>query len=173
MLAVASMGTLGSPARASCAGLPPLARAVRDAPVVFVGTVVDLTNADRWATVEVTDVWKGDVAASVEVRGGQADPPGPMNVVSSVDRSYREDKTYLFVLDSGTGEGFLDNACTATTVYEEEMERLRPANAAPPEAASAASPPEAGGGFPWWTVGVLALVVVVGVVAAAVRRRRG
>jgi hypothetical protein len=54
---------------ASCATIPQLATALSDAPAVFVGTVTFVDHAGRVANVHVDDVWKGRVAAAVQVVG--------------------------------------------------------------------------------------------------------
>lgn len=129
-----------APAIASCAPAPPIRSAVRDAEAAFVGTVVELENLRRWATVEVGEVWKGDVAPLVEVRGGPADPKGETTVVTSVDRHFREGVPYLFVPFRGNGEVFRDNACTVTSRYRPEMARFRPTPAAVPSASADVEP---------------------------------
>lgn len=121
-----------SPARASCGLVPPLDEAIENAPAAFVGTIVDLENLRRWATVEVSDVWKGEVDPLVEVRGGPADPKGGGSVVTSVDRHFRLGVTYLFVPHRGQGDIFRDNACSATTGYDDELLSFRPGGAADP-----------------------------------------
>lgn len=145
-----------APAVALCAAAPPLGRAIEDAETVFVGTVEELSNDDRWAVVSVSDVWKGDVAAEVQVRGGPEDPPGPMQVASSVDRTFAEGETYLFLPQADGGGVFLDDSCTATTRYRDEHEKLRPAGAYVPPAAPA--PPESAS-FPWLPVAAVAAAV--------------
>ena len=120
---------IDSPAAASCGVVPPMDEAISEAPAAFVGTVVDLENLRRWATVEVADVWKGEVDPLVEVRGGPADPEGGGTVVTSVDRHMRLGTTYLFVPHRGEGAIFRDNACSATTRYDAELLRFRPGGA--------------------------------------------
>ncbi|MDQ3913954.1 MAG: hypothetical protein M3323_01295 [Actinomycetota bacterium] len=165
LLAAIMSASFAPAARASCAGLPPMRQALRDAPAAFVGAVVATTNDGRWATVEVSEVWKGDVDARVEVRGGQADPPGPINVASSVDRHYREGKTYLFVPHAGSGSTFKDNSCTSTTAYRAALARFRPTGAIDPPAADN----DGGDGFPYWIVGAAAAAAGIVLVARRVR----
>ncbi|HEX2049933.1 MAG TPA: hypothetical protein VHJ34_04775 [Actinomycetota bacterium] len=133
LLAVAAAVAPAGPAGASCAALPPLPVALARADVVFVGEVTATTAGGRAATVRVTEVWKGrNVPPTVEVVGGETSP----NVVSSVDRSYVEGTTYLFVPYDASAP-YRDNVCTATRRYSERVERLRPAGVAPPGAADA------------------------------------
>lgn len=112
-------------AQASCAPQPPMRRAIQDAPSVFVGEVVGVTNASRWATVDVEEVWKGpDLPSEVEVRAGPVDPPGPFGSASSVDRTFAPGVTYLFVPYRGKGSVFYDNACTRTTRFRPDLKRF-------------------------------------------------
>ena len=145
--------------------------AIEDAAAVFVGTVRDVTNSGRWATVEVSEVWKGDVEAVVEVRGGQEDPPGPSNVVSSVDRSFDGGRKYLFVPHAGTGSTFEDTSCSRTTVYREDLERFRPAGASRPDGGEAPTDRDDGWTVPWWAVAAAAGVAAI-VAAGLLARRR-
>lgn len=164
------LAVLGGPAAASCAAPPPLPEAIDDARTVFVGTVTDTSNDDRWATVAVSDVWKGDVAGVVEVRGGPADPPGPMEAASSVDRAFRDGATYLFVPSGGDGEVFHDDACSSTTRYGERFDHLRPDDAATPGPFDAAPRRAARTSVPlWWGVAAIAGAAAV----VLLLRRRG
>lgn len=161
---------LPGPASASCAEPPPLRSALEDAPVAFVGTVVDTTNDDRWATVEVSEVWAGEAGDVVEVRGGPEDPPGPMNVASSNDRAFREGETYLFLPRGGEGGVFQDDACSSTTGYTDEIADLRPAAAAPPDGPSV---PEDRGSVLWWIVGAAVVGALVRLLVRARERLPG
>lgn len=154
-----AFAVIGGPAAASCAAPPPLRQAIDEARTVFVGTVTETSNADRWATVAVSEVWKGDVARTVEVRGGPADPPGPVHAASSVDRAFRDGAMYLFVPSGGEDEVFHDDACSSTTRYGARYEHLRPADTATP-APFEASPRRAdGSSVPlWWGLGAIAAV---------------
>lgn len=158
-----------SPASASCLAPPELGVAIAEADAVFVGVVVDVSNRQRNAVVEVEEVWKGEVDERVEVRGG----PQGNNVVSSVDTAYKEDERYLFIPYEGSGDSFRDNACTSTQPYEDDLADLRPADAAAPaspspsgtdevldedEARDVAAPPARGR---WIIPGILVLLVAV------------
>ena len=146
---------------------PPLDEAIEDAPAAFVGTVVNLENLRRWATVEVADVWKGQVEPLVEVRGGPADPKGGGTVVTSVDRHLRLRVTYLFVPHRGEGGIFRDNACSATTRYDEELLRFRPASAPEPTSSPVGGSPRPSPSdltrsddkAAWWLAGGFAVVL--------------
>jgi hypothetical protein len=117
---------LVSPARASCVTVPSIEIAVANADIVFVGTVVALENLDRWATVDVKERWRGasGLGPTVSVHGG-AEP----GVASTVDRTFQR-TTYLFLVKDGPGY-LLDDACTATTAWSDDLARLRPAGVAP------------------------------------------
>ena len=168
--AVVLAAALAGPARASCAGVPPVRSALRDARTAFVGTVLETTESGRWATVEVTEVWKGDAGERVEVRGGPPDPPGPLNAASSVDRHFREGKTYLFIPEAVSETVFRDSICTATTGYEKRLDRFRPAGALLRFDDLRTGVADDGGGFPVWAAGALAAAALAG--ALLIRRLR-
>ena len=129
-LVIATLLLPASPAGASCIEPPPYPRAIEEAPAVFVGTVVATTNARRWVTVSVDEVWKGaDIPPEVEIQAGPKDPPGRASVGSSLDRRYRSGTMYLFLPWQRRGEIFIDNACTRTSVFRPSLERFRPAGA--------------------------------------------
>jgi hypothetical protein len=116
----------GGPALGSCATTPDVAEAVLLGEVVFVGSVVHLENAGRWATVRVEERWRGARALpdTVQVRGG----PGP-GTATSVDRVYAATR-YLFVVRNGPGH-LEDDGCTATTPWVADLARLRPPEVVP------------------------------------------
>jgi hypothetical protein len=176
-IALGSVPFLGGSAGALCVRLPPMKKAIEQAPIVFVGTVVEVGNMTRWATVEVEEVWKGNVAARVEVRGGAEDPPGGMGQVSSVDRDYRVDQKYLFAPYEGSGEVFLDNACTATTPYKPSMEAFRPEGAGPPAGGEGAAgrpiAPTSDTSYVPWLVAAGVAALAAGLLAWRFRGRRG
>ncbi len=116
---------LGPAAAASCEQLPPIEEGIANAAAVFVGEVQSVGNHDRTAFVQVTEVWKGDVEPEVTVRGGPNNP----NEITSVDRMFAADSTYLFVVHSGDGAIFDDNSCSHTQVMNESLGKLRPDDA--------------------------------------------
>lgn len=122
------------PAKASCAEMPPLPRAVAEAEILFVGTVTETTNRARWAVVSVEEVWKGEnIPDVVQIRAGPADPAGPMMSASSVDRSFKDGRRYLFFPYGRKDAVLQDNICTSTRVFTERLTRFRPEAAAAPE----------------------------------------
>jgi hypothetical protein len=116
---------LAPSASASCVAPPPLEHSLADAPIVFVGTVLRVTNERRTAIFRVERVWKGEVEGTVVVRGG----PEGANVWSSVQRTYRAGKRYLVVPDRSQRDVFLDSHCSATRVYSPGLAELRPDHA--------------------------------------------
>ena len=116
-----------SPAVASCIQLPRLSESLATSQLVFVGEVVEVTNNDRTATVEVIEIWKGSVPeGTVEIVGGAEGA----NTASSVDRTYRAGVVYLFVPDRRMKDGrFSVSSCSPTRPYRDRFDRLRPATA--------------------------------------------
>lgn len=125
-----SLAALAAPAgaSASCALPPPGADPWASADAVFVGTVTSVANFERWATVEVEEVWKGpDQPAVVVVRGG---PEG--NTATSVDRTYAVGMKYVFGVLVSDGN-LHDNSCSSTAPADAvDLDALRPADARAP-----------------------------------------
>jgi hypothetical protein len=167
--AIAALAMLTAPATslASCIQPPPIEQALRDAEIVFVGTVISTENGDRWATVEIEEIWKGpDQPASVLVKGG----PGG-GAATSIDRTFQIGVKYLF-LPSPDGATLVDNACTSTTPWSDGLQALRPAGARAPLAAT-----EGESGFDFGAimapVGVaLAVAAVLLLIGLAARSRQ-
>jgi hypothetical protein len=160
--------TAAGPVAADCDLAGPIEEAMPDAPVAFVGTVVELDGPI--ATFTVSEVWKGEVAEVVTVRGlfdGVGRPDGGLGAgFSEDDRQWTEGETYLVVpwIDGGV---LRDSQCTATTEWRPELEVLRPEGAriVTNEAAR-------GGTVPLELVLVaVVLAVVAGGSAVAFRRR--
>ena len=126
---------LGAPATAlaACATAPqPPEDAVLFGDVVFVGTVLRTENEGRWPTVRVEERWKGagGLADTVVVRGG----PEP-GTATTTDRTYLPGR-YLFIVEN-QGDVLVDNACSGTQPWTDELAPLRP----PGVAAAAAELP--------------------------------
>ena len=118
----------GLPASASCAEPPDLETGFADADVVFIGVVVELSNHDRTAVMEVEQVWKGpDLPEVVTVRGGPEDP----NVVTSADRTFELGTYVVFPVNSAPP--FEDNACTLTQHATAALDVINPAVNEPPD----------------------------------------
>ena len=113
-----------APAAASCAMPIPIEEAIRTAQIVITGTVTSTENMDRWATVEVHEIWKGpDLPATVRILGG----PGA-GAASSIDRSFKAGARYLFVVSMDEQGQLHDNSCSATTEMGAGENQLRPAD---------------------------------------------
>ena len=156
-----------------CGEPPPLEKAVFS-DLVFVGLVTDLAHDGRSATVEVTEIWRGDVQTPVVVNGG----PNPADPGES-DRLFDLGVTYLFIpgqLDSLVRGVVTDSICSSTTPWTDDLARLRPAEVGKPlQVATATSGPNplaflGGLAMPILTAGLVAGSAFV--VAWFVARRR-
>ncbi len=169
---------LAAPASASCAPPLPIGQALDEASYVFVGTVTALRSDDRYATLDVEEVWRGDLAATVEVNGGPspadvgaAEADG-LSISTSVDRTYTLDQRYL-VVSSGMEAGVLaDNACSATTEYTDDFDQFRPVDSYVPTAAPTdTSVEESEDSLSLWWLLTGGSVLIVGLVFLVARRR--
>jgi hypothetical protein len=114
-----------TPVAAACPPRPPLELVLPTAQIAFVGTVTGLSNENRYAMVRVEERWRGpELPETVEVHGG-AEP----GTATANDRSYTLAR-YLFVVTSG-GSWFMDDACTSTTLWTDELARHRPPTVRP------------------------------------------
>jgi hypothetical protein len=159
---------------ASCAVTPQLATAIRDAPAVFVGTVTFVDHGGRVATVHVEDVWKGRVAAGVQVVG----TPDLNAGATTVDRYYTVGQKYLFVPFAGNGDRFQDNNCTLTQPYATGLAGFRPSDAvgpppAPgPSAATAPRPQSVTSSWPLFAFGGGLIFLIVAMLFGIAQWRR-
>ena len=156
-----------------CEPPPPIEKAVFS-DLVFVGRVTDVANEGRSATVEVTEVWRGDVPTPVIVNGGL----DPTNLAED-DRTFEVGVTYLFIpiQVDGLGQGFVtDSVCSSTTPWTDDLARLRPAGVGQPlPVAAATSGPNPLGFLGGFAMPILTAGLVAGsafVVAWFVARRR-
>jgi hypothetical protein len=148
-------------AGASCASGVAEQDAIQSAPFVFVGTVTDLSNGGRVATVRVDDIWRGrGIPSSVDVVG----TPDLNAAATSVDRTYADGSQYLFVPVGGGPEHFTDNNCTATQLYSANLSALRPVGARGVPARTDSQFPVA--------LAMVIVLVVAGVGGGVVLRRR-
>lgn len=142
---------------ASCAMPPPFAQHLALADAVFVGTVREVTNENRKATVEVHEIWTGpDLPASVVVHGG------PEDETTSADRYFEPGIRYLFAVSVRDGR-LEDGACTATQAWTDDLDEQRPEESRLPMGT-----PESGNGVPAPLVvalGAAALVALTGLLA--------
>jgi hypothetical protein len=113
-------------AAGSCATTPTVADSVLFGDIVFVGSVVGLSNDGRWATVQVEERWRGaaGLAGTVEVHGGPE-----AGASTSNDRVYRATR-YLFVVTAGNGF-LVDDACSGTTAWTADLASYRPTTVSP------------------------------------------
>ncbi|MGZ8476376.1 MAG: hypothetical protein ACXWWQ_09200 [Candidatus Limnocylindria bacterium] len=147
------------PVAADCQPAGPIEEALAAAPVVFVGTAVDVVRS--MARFEVHEVWAGAVANGVEVHG----------LTSGVefgedDRRWEAGTKYL-VIPFIEGQVLRDSICTATTEWNPELELLRPENArvvGAEEAGGAGVPPAL-------VLAGLVILLLAGASAIAFRRR--
>lgn len=164
-------------AAASCIERPTVAEGIAQADLVFVGTVVEVTNMSRWATFAVEDIWKGRLDGDrAEIRGG---PRG--NVATSNDRRYAVDTRYLVFAMAprrdpqllamyGEGVRWTDSDCSLTQLYTSSLAKARPRTA---HLVGAPQPPPHEASRPTALWVALLAAGIVGVVGAAdVWRRR-
>jgi hypothetical protein len=130
-------------ASASCLAPPPGDDPWAAADAVFLGTVTNVANNGRWATVHVEEIWTGpDQPAEVIVRGG---PEGA--TATSVDRTYIAGIRYVFAVLVVEGN-LEDNACSATTEADAiDLDAVRPAEVRIPQGADAGSADVTSGGL--------------------------
>jgi hypothetical protein len=115
---------LPAPALADCQPAGELRLELARAPVAFVGTVV---NADARggppAEFRVEEVWKGQLPASVQVRGLADDAS-----FAEDDRTWELGARYL-VLPIVEGNVLRDSICSATTTWQPGLAELHPVGA--------------------------------------------
>jgi hypothetical protein len=159
---------------ASCAGpvgpggASSLQGQLETAAVVFVGTVVGTSNADRVARVKVETVWKGGgIPTFVTVSG----TPDGSSAAMSVDRRFRVGQRYLFAPYSASSP-YQDNNCSVTQSYSSRLDGLRPTAAHPPVPGSDGLDPTGLAFVPISTWAALSLFAAAGALLAAVLFRR-
>ncbi len=126
LLLVFATGPAVDPVLASCAPPRPIEESLLLADVVVVGMVTQVENSGRWITVKVEERWRGPASmpTTIRVRGG----PEP-GAATSVDRVFVQARYLLFL--TGGPESFLDNACSATAVWTDDLAALRPSGVSP------------------------------------------
>jgi len=151
---------------ADCAFVATVPDAMSGRDILFVGTVVNLENDNRWATVLVNERWQNadGLADTVEVRGGPA--PG---IVSSTERGYTQGR-YLFDV-TNLGPYLEDTSCSATTQWSEDLARYRPSNVAQ-TSSSSGSPLDALNSSDLILAAALVLALLVAVVTYILILRR-
>lgn len=165
MLVPIVLAATAGPALADCQPAPPIEKAVASSEVVFVGTVTVVEGKSSWATVEVTEIWRGpDLEKTVQIRGSV-----PAGEFGEDDRVLEVGVTYLFVPWLVDG-AFVESVCTATVPWARAAEALRPPDARQPIGGSAVEPGSTTGPLDWLTpwVGPIVAALVVGSVALAI-----
>jgi hypothetical protein len=128
----ASAAALAGPSAvlADCAVPPELKVALATAQVAFVGTVNRTEGDDRWAHVDVEEIWSGpDLPETVVVVGALV-----ADGVTPDDRTFRAGVRYLFLPTRDADGTLRDNGCTSTTEWIDEMAIFRPESARAPKA---------------------------------------
>lgn len=155
-----------------CAPPLPIEKAAASADLVFVGSVSAVGNEGRSATVDVSEVWRGDVPATVLVNGG-ADPTN----LAEDDRTFTVGTTYLFIppdLSGLAGGVVIDNVCSSTVPWTADLAAFRPSNVGTPRPLAGERP--ALFAFLGSFAGVFAMVGLVGggalVIALLVSQRQ-
>lgn len=168
LVAIAAVILASTSAAASCAAPPALGAHLAMADAVFVGTVVELSNADRTAVVSVEEIWYGPALdATVTVHGG----PEHAGMATSVDRTYAAGRKYLFAVTVSEGL-FEDNSCSATREWTPGLADLRPSDYRQPPRTSE---PAETGSLPMGPIAVgaaLLAILVGGVSVVALWTRR-
>lgn len=144
---------------------------IADAQVVFVGTATEVTNRDRTATFDVHETWKRpadapEIGPEVVVHGG----PEEANAGTSVDRSWQPGQRYLVFPRLEDGR-FVDDICTSTRPWTDDLAEARPADAREVPAGGDLDDVATATSTPWIIVGVTVLGLSVGAAYAVSRRR--
>jgi hypothetical protein len=164
-LVAASLFAPAVAAHAQCGPLPALEESLSSADVAFVGKVVDRSNRDRTAEMQVMEVWKGArQPAFVTVNGGPAD----ISQQTAIDRTFLLGQIYL-VIPANRRAPFQDSLCTATQLWTTPtgfipVELQAAVGAENPIFVLAGESDESGGGTLSGTYGslIVALAVIVG-----------
>lgn len=173
LAALTSAALLAGPgaALADCLAPPPVEESIKAEDIVVVGTVTEVSNGGRWASVRVDEIWRGpDLPGNVLIKGGP-----DANAASSVDRTFETGVQYLFFPIVGTEPGrdplpgepasLLDSMCTNTQPLTAEIATLRPADARTPQLSNGDDLQSFDLGF---VVGIGGVVLLVGAVMLGV-----
>lgn len=149
-----------APALASCIPPRPIEESLLRADVVVVGMVTHIENGGRWITVRVEERWRApeSLPEVIAVRGG----PEP-GTATSVDRVFVPGR-YLFFLTGGPGY-FVDNACTATTAWTDELAAHRPPGVSPAPNVVSEAPPGPLDQVDLWPVAALSGALLIALVS--------
>jgi hypothetical protein len=112
LVAAAISGSAGA-AHAQCGPTLAVEESLARTEIAFVGQVVDRSNRDRTAVMEVLEIWKGRrLPQFVTVNGG----PEDLDQFTSIDRSWLLGQIYL-VIPANAGSPFRDSLCSATQLW--------------------------------------------------------
>lgn len=175
---VAAISWLSSPppAAAACASPPDPVAAMTMADVVFVGSVAEVSDLGRVATMDVLEIWKGpDIGTPVVVNGSFSGG----DVVGSNDRTYQLGQTYL-VVPFGTRAPFFDEVCSATRTFTPSggtipgpyQQAVGAVTARVPTPSAAAEPGGGGSTGPLVVGGVAGLCALMALVVWRMRRKQ-
>lgn len=160
-------------ASASCVFIDrPVEERLSEFTYVFKGRVIGLRDDDRTARFAVEEVWRGTLGPETVVYGGPEQDAGfGETVATSVDRSWTGGATYL-VFAGTEPRGLVDNACSPTQEWTDELAAARPVDWTEPDRSLAAD--DGSGTIGELGIVALVLVALLGAVGAAVsvRRRR-
>lgn len=135
-LVAALAATFARPAMSAaiCATPPSPADALKQAGVVFVGTVTTVGDQGYTAKFSVEEIWKGpNLAEETTVYGG--------SVGLEDSRSWTVGQRYLVFPSVDPAGNLLDSLCSATAPYQAAFDALRPSNARPPQGPPTSGPP--------------------------------
>jgi len=160
-------GLATAPVAADCAVPATIPDAQRTRDILFVGTIVNLENDNRWAKVLIDERWQNadGLPDTVDVRGG---PAGATS--SSTQRAYTEGR-YLFDV-TNFGPYLEDSSCTATTLWTDDLARYRPSNVAEAPGAPSGSPLDALNSSDAVLAAALVLALLIAVVTYILILRR-
>lgn len=168
-------------AHAQCGPSRTIEESLASVEVAFIGRVVDRSNRDRTAEMQVLEIWKGPrLPQLVTVNGG----PKDLDQQTSIDRSFLLNQTYL-VMPANDREPFQDSLCSGTQLWstpngtipehlQEAAGNEVPITFAPGDVPS--QPSDEGGSLgglvPLLGALVLVLALVVGFLRLRAKRRR-
>ena len=113
VLVAAAVVAPASAAYAQCGSAGAVQDRLASAEVAFVGRVVDRSNRDRTAVMQVLEVWKGErLPSQVTVNGG----PEDLSQQTAVDRTFLLSQIYL-VMPANARPPFRDSLCSGTQLW--------------------------------------------------------
>lgn len=137
VLALLLLATLALPLTGTSASClfddRPVEERIGEFEYVFKGRVAGLRDEDRTARFEVQEVWRGALGPEIVVFGGPEQDAGfGQTVATSNDRAWTGGATYL-VFAQSEPRGLVDNACSPTREWSDDLAAARPVDWTPPE----------------------------------------